>query len=513
MTSSSSSAPVVTTTAGALQGAVVGRVDAFLGIPFAAPPTGGRRWLPPQPVAPWSGVRDATRPGPSCLQAAPSPGRQLLDMTEHTTDEDCLYLNVWTPACDDRRRPVLVWLHGGAFVIGSGALAFYDGSALAARGDVVVVTVNYRLGLFGWLRSEALGTSGNEGLEDQRAALDWVTREIAAFGGDPDEVTLFGESAGAISIAAHLASGPAAGPAGHPGGRRFRRAVLQSGAHHLLLGRSAADRTCTRVLDDLGGPTADDLRSLGAGELLAVQDRATPRAAGIFYGALRDGALVATGPLAALRGGVAAGIDLLIGSNRDEMGFFWGRDPGFDQVEPARLRSIARQWSPDEAGADALIDAYRRARTARGEPTDDRALAVAIGTDATFRRGALELADAQIDHATVHTYLFDWPSPLHDGRVGAAHLLETPFVFGTHHDPTVADFAGAERPGADELSAAMMDAWIAFARHGDPGWAAHDRQRRPTMVFGARSALAEDPLGQERRAWGLIGDGDPRRGG
>ena len=325
------------------------------------------------------------------------------------------------------------------------------------------MTVNYRLGLFGWLRSDGLGTSGNEGLGDQRAALDWVAREISGFGGDPGNVTLLGESAGAISIAAHLAGGSA-------GGRPFRRAILQSGAHHLLLGRSAADRTCQRVLDHLGRPSPAELRKLTAADLLAAQDAATPRAAGIFYGALRDGDLVPADPLGALRSGAAAGVDLLIGSNRDEMGFFWGRDPDFDRVDGDRLRAIAAQWAPDQGAADTLVDAYRRARAGRGESTDERALALAIASDATFRRGALELADAQAAHATVHTYLFDWPSPLHDGLVGAAHLLETPFVFGTHHHPTVAAFTGAR-------SARRRRA----VRHDD-GRVDRLRPRRPTRA-------------------------------
>ena len=494
------SRPSVRISNGLLRGASDGRVDAFLGVPYAASPLGTRRFTAPEPAENWSGERDASCYGPSALQAASGPGRQILDMSEAATSEDCLYLNVWTTGLGQPAdRPVLVWIHGGAFVVGSGALPIYDGSALAARGDVVVVTINYRLGPFGWLRSAELGTTGNEGLLDQALALAWVQQEICEFGGDAANVTVVGESAGAISIAAHITrSGP----------KPFRRAILQSGAHNLILGLGSADRAADRLLDHLGSPSRDELRALPAENLLAAYEAATPRSAGIFYGPLRDGVVVPQDPTAALKAGSAAGIDVLTGSNREEMGFFWGRDPQFDSLDKAALTALVGRMT--EPRSEQIVAAYRGARTGRGEQVDNRSIAVAIGSDATFRNGDIELASIQSELAKAWMYLFEWRSPLYDGLVGAAHVLEVPFMFGTIRHRTCASFVGDD-PAATELSERMMDGWLAFARTGDPGWEAYDTSTRKTVRFGRESRVDSDPLREERLAWaGALGV-DPRR--
>jgi para-nitrobenzyl esterase len=260
---------LVETRRGPVRGVAEGGLAVFRGLPFARPPVGPLRFRPPEPPEPWSGVRDAARFGPSASQNGALVG-PLMSLGISRTGEDCLYLNVWTPAADRARRPVLVWIHGGAFVLGSGSQMLYDGATLARRGDVVVVTVNYRLGALGFLRlrdrfGERLPASGNEGLLDQVAALEWVRDEIAAFGGDPGNVTIFGESAGAMSCATLLGMPRARG--------LFHRAILQSGAANYLWPRATASRIADQVLTDLAVASPEDLRAAAPARLLAAQRR------------------------------------------------------------------------------------------------------------------------------------------------------------------------------------------------------------------------------------------------
>jgi len=260
---------LVETRRGAVRGVAEDGLMKFRGIPYARPPVGSLRFRPPEPCPAWADVRDGTRFGPSAPQNGALIG-PLMSLGIGRTAEDCLYLNVWTPAADARRRPVLVWIHGGAFILGSGSQMLYDGTALARRGDVVVVTVNYRLGTLGFLRlrdrfGPRLPASGNEGLLDQIAALEWVRDEIAAFGGDPGNVTLFGESAGAMSCASLLASPRAGG--------LFHRAILQSGAANYLWPPSIADQVADHVVEQLGAGSSDDLLRVAPDRLLEAQRR------------------------------------------------------------------------------------------------------------------------------------------------------------------------------------------------------------------------------------------------
>lgn len=484
----------VTISTGVVAGtAPVPGVWAYRGIPYAA----AERFGPPLDPAPWTGVRDGSRPGPSAWQSTSPAPRDLIDLAVAAESEDCLSVDVWTPAtAPGDRLAVLVFIHGGAWLTGSGSLAAYDGARLAARG-VVVVNINYRLGIFGWLRAPSLGTSGNEGLADQIAALTWVQREIAAFGGDPTNVTVFGESAGAGSIAAHLAAGR--------GGSLFARAILQSGAHDLCQSVAEAERQTATMAEALAARSLgwDDLRRLPAAELIALQQDALPRRAGMWFRPVSDGGLAPADLGAALAGGAAAGVPVLAGSNREEIGFFWGRDPALDTVAEESLPALVAAWT--DRGSE-LAAAYRAARARRGATTDTRAVAVAIASDGMFRRGVIELAEAQVRHASAHVYLFDWRSPLYDGLVGAAHVLDLPFVFGTHRSPQCAPFVG-DAPEADALSDAMRNAWVAFARSGDPGWPRYDTSHRPTRVRGPGCPVVDDPDGEELRAWDLVGAG------
>ncbi len=507
----------VATRLGLLAGSREGDVSVFRGIPFAKAPVGVGRFAAPQAPAPGSGTRDATRFGSSALQAdhAGSPMNQLIRFAQEPADEDCLFLNVWTPAADAGRRPVLVFIHGGAFVFGSGSQAMYDGRHLAARGGAVVVTINYRLGAFGWLHTasgeeDKLGATGNQGLLDQVAALRWVRDEIDAFGGDPGNVTVFGESAGAISISALLAAKASAG--------LFHKAILQSGSANLTHPATRALETARRILADVGldVPRADGLRGLSPLELQAAQDRATPRSGGVFYGPVVDGHVLERDPFEAIAAGSAVDVPVLVGTNLDEWRFFMGLDPRTADLDEAGLAKVVEVLiTPEMRGGEAaeaalrVIATVREARSTRGESTTPADLWFAIGSDYVFRQPAMRLAELQSRHAPAFAYLFEWPSPVQGGIIGAGHLVEVPFVFGTHRHPTIADFAGVG-DDADRLSRRMQDAWMAFARSGSPNhddlpeWHSYDPKRRATLRFGATCQLEDAPREPERTIWDAL---------
>lgn len=497
----------VETTAGQVEGASEDGLHVFRGIPYAAPPVGPLRFRPPRPPEPWSGVRDATAFGPSAPQnpmLLPLPG-----MDVGRTDEDCLYLNVWTPAADGGRRPVLFWIHGGGFVIGSGSQIVYDGAALAKRGDVVVVTVNYRLGPLGFLYLKDLcpdleGAAGNEGIRDQIAALEWVRDNIAAFGGDPGNVTVFGESAGGMSVGTLLGAPAARG--------LFRRAIPQSGATHNFHTRESATRAAETFLEILGlspADAADRLRELPASQILDTQQQTLFKlgtSLGLLpFQPLVDGDSLPAPPLETVRAGGVAGVDVLVGTTRDEWKLFGMLEPGIQTLDRAGLVEKLGQRIPGVDG-EALVATYERAREGR-LPVDPVSLFFAIETDRIFRVPAIRLAEAQSAHAEgVYMYRVDWESPAFEGKLGACHAIELPFVFGTHTKPGAEMFVGSGEE-ADDLSDRMMEAWLAFARDGEPDnpslpdWEPYDTDTRPTMIFGRDFHLLEDPDGAERAAW------------
>ncbi len=495
---------IVEIRSGRLKGVELAGTEVFRGIPFARPPTGELRFRAPQPPEPWPGVQPAERFGWAAPQhSSVLPHRPLLDGGE--TSEDCLYLNVWTPLADAARRPVLVWIHGGALILGSGSMQLFDGSALAERGDVVVVTLNYRLGALGFLHlADVLGpdfpSDANCGHLDQIAALEWVRDNIAAFGGDPSNVTVFGESAGAMSIAALLAI---------PRARLlFRRAILQSGAANFSHTRETASEVAKHFVEAAGIDVASaaKLRELPAEHILGVQARVQQERAAerqiMTYQTVVDGSLLPRAPLESLADGEARDIPLLGGTTLQEWAFFASMDPTAATLDEAglceRVARALRASEDPERSARELIGLYRARRTGATAPE----LQTAIVSDLTFRAPLMRLLELQSAHQpSTYAYLFTWQKT----PFGAGHLMDVPFVFGSYADPGVASYVQGG-PAVDTLAARMQDAWLAFARADDPNhaglpsWPGYDAARRATMLLGETCEVRNAPHEEERRA-------------
>ena len=485
-------APVIEVSSGRLSGSAEGSLSVFRGIPYARPPVGSLRFGAPLPPDGWTGVRDATAFGPAAAQSAIDvtyvPGFSLWEGIG-TTSEDCLTLNVWTPG-PRGRRPVLIWFHGGAFLKGAGSQVLYDGATLARRGDVVVVTANYRLGAFGFLGLDDDRFAANAGLLDQLAVLGWVADHATVFGGDPSNVTVMGESAGAVSVAALMTAPPAAG--------RFHRAVAQSGAGRRLPSAGKAAETADRLLARLGldRPRAEELFDLPTERILSAQVAVSVDLRrddiGAGFQPWVDGEILPGQAVAGLTAGSATGLPFLAGTNQHEMNLWRVLEPGLRALDEAGL-ALRVQRLVGEAAGD-LVAAYRAARPS-ALPAE---LWQAIWSDREFRIPSLRATEAQAGRGPAFFYLFTWPSPA--PGIGACHGLELPFVFGTLDSKGADAFAGSG-PAAEALAATVQDAWLSFARTGDPGWPAYDLTTRPTMVLGETSGVAHDPMAAERTAW------------
>ncbi len=500
----------VETPCGRLAGSRQNGVTSFKGIPFAKPPLGPLRWRAPEPLAPWHGVREATHFGCIGVQA-PSQIEAVIGAIVGEQAEDCLTLNIWTPDISGAKRPVMVWIHGGAFVFGAGSQSIYNCRNLAQRGNVVVVTLNYRLGAFGFLNladatnGHSPGT-GSEGLADQIAALEWVKANIAEFGGDPDDITLFGESAGGMSVACLLASPPARG--------LFHKAIVQSGPAHIGYDREKSARVARSVLDEMGLAPTDGHRAAEAPYAAIVKAQITVltesrdgedrrRLGRMPFQPCIDGTLLAERPIAAIRAGAAKDIPLLTGTTREEWKLFTAMHPGLRFLNDAGLeKRLVKSFGAEKAAAMLAVysegSAFERWN--------------AIMTDRVFRIPSVRLLEAQTAHAPAFAYRFDWRSKLMGGIFGSCHALDIGFVFGMPRLRMATKFFGAG-PEAEALGTAMMDAWVTFAKTGDPSvaatgpWPRYDAKTRATMILGDGAPhVAPAPAEARRAIWDDISD-------
>jgi para-nitrobenzyl esterase len=486
------------TTAGAVRGKVRDGVNVFRGIPFAAPPVGKLRFRPPAPPIPWDGVLDAAHASALAPQL-PSALEKMLGAPPPRWDEaQCLTLNVTTPGIDGAKRPVMFWIHGGAFVNGAGSSPIYDGTKFSQHGDVVVVTVNYRLGAFGFLHLDEvfgaeLAGSGNAGILDQIAGLEWVRDNIEAFGGDPDQVTIFGESAGGMSVGTLLGMFRAEG--------LYHRAIVQSGGASFASTSARATRTAREVLELAGVTTVEELESVPAEALLTAQGELLKRGVGadLPFQPVVDGNVVPELPLQTIASGATGNVTTMIGTTADEMTLFLSLQLGIGSIDDAALHRQMQKLFGE--GADAVIDVYRRNR-ADGSAGD---LLTAISTDRVFRIPAIRLAEAQArqDRPT-YMYLFTWATPVMDGKLKSCHALELPFVWDGVDAPGLGMLTG-DGPERQGIADAMHAAWIAFARTGDPGWPAYDLDHRATKRFDTSTEILDDPQGDERALWDAVG--------
>jgi len=503
---------IVATRYGKIEGEEHEGLLVFKGIPFAKPPIGPLRWLPPERPNSWGGLHDARRFGHVAPQNRTMNSALAAMRIEEPQSEDCLYLNVWTPGLHRTQRPVMVWIHGGAFSIGSGSQAIYDGSVLAGRGGVVLVTINYRLGPLGFLRladltNGKIPATGNEGILDQVAALQWVQDNIAAFGGDPENVTIFGESAGGMGVGTLLALGNARG--------LFHKAIPQSGACHTGRRADRASWVADRILATLGVSPSDTnaMRALDAEQLLKgalTEDGVTPNPElGMAYQPVVDGTLLPSPAFEMVANGSAAGVAVMAGSTLEEWKLFAVMDPSLAKFDRDHLISrMSRRLTPPTASA--IIEVYERARSQRDDSTTPVEIFSAIETDRVFRIPALRLVESQGKHSSqIYNYLFAWKSPALREALGSCHALELGFVFGTNSVPGMDRFAGAG-PEADKLARRIQDGWLAFARSGDPSceslgdWPRYTETRRSTMILDAVCKAEDAPFESERRAWNQV---------
>jgi para-nitrobenzyl esterase len=507
----SDGAPVVATTAGKVQGLEEGRVKVFKGVPYGASTAGPGRFRPPRPPQPWTGIREARAYGPPTPQGRPSnapplpprdpklPPPLINNAPGGAQSEDCLVLNVWTPATDNAKRPVVFWIHGGGFQTGSGSSAWYDGVRMAAKQDVVVVTINHRLNVFGYLYFGDLGggefkDASSVGMLDIALALQWTRDNISAFGGDPKRVMIFGESGGGRKVSTMLALPPAKG--------LFHRAAIHSGSQLRLDSQAVGMERTERLLAALNVPKSDIARlwTLSQDELLAGAQTAQA-AMGQFRPVIGTPSVPAH-PFDPGAPDLSANIPIIVGSNRTEASVFLGGDPGIvNLTEDELAKRVAALVPPSEAAS--TIAMYRRLYP--GAKRDE--ILYMTSTDRGYFLDTTILGQRKADQNAVPAYVYQFyrATPLEGGRYHTPHASEIPFVFDTLAKAT--SIGGEPTANAQNLADRMSGAWANFAANGDPNggktptWPKYNSATRPTLIWDETPAgprVENDPRSEQR---------------
>jgi para-nitrobenzyl esterase len=505
--------PVATTTAGKVRGSSAGGVQVFKGIPYGASTAGANRFMPPRKPEPWTGVRDATAYAGRAPQAPSGPQRPELSRVWGPVDtlpvgEDCLTLHVWTPATDNAKRPVMVWLHGGAFSYGSANSLRYDGTNLARKHDVVLVAVNHRLNIFGHLDLSSAGgerfaQSGNVGVLDLVAALEWVRDNAAQFGGDAGNVTIFGQSGGGGKVSALLAMPAAKG--------LFHKAIIESGAVVRFAERERTARLADAVLKhyELGPDKVEALQTLPVARLqeaIVAAQKTLPKPRYPLldrynFGPVVDGKVLPAHPYDPAATALSEDIPLLIGGTKDEFAIYlapddvvWNRAVTEEDLRK-RVAAVAGE------ATDPLLAYYARALP--GASPSDRLIKALTGSMFEIRSMMLGERKAAQARAPLWMYRFDWESPAFGGKLKSPHSMEVPFVFDTL--PVIGE--AHQKPGGQALADRVSKTWATFARSGNPAnaslpaWPAYTAAQRSTMILDDQCKVVADPDGEARQLW------------